>query len=166
MARKPHLKVIADDINNVATAVGEDGYFVVYGTGAQVHVPTGALWTSEPSGKVIAGMLLINVVNRGVPSLQGRVGDPLGVVDPTQNNIIPSRNETHVSGQVRILKIGEASTNALKSGITFAAGNPLYVSQLGKLTNVTTNLSPTTVVGRALDVKDTDGYLKVFINIL
>ncbi len=166
MALKPHLKVIADDINNICTATGGAGYFVVWGTGAQVHVPTGALWTSEPSGKVIAGMLLIDVVNRGVPSLIGKVGDPLGVVDPTQNNLILSRNETHVSGQVRILKIGEASTNALKTGITFAAGEPLYVSQLGKLTNVTTNLSPTTVVGRALGVKDSDGYLKVFINII
>jgi len=165
MALKPHQKVIADDINMVSNAVGAKGFLAIYGTTAgEVHVPTGSTGISEPSGKAVAGVLLIDVVNRGVPSLQGLTGDPLGYLDPTQQQVIMSRNETHVSGKVRLLRIGECVTNALDASDTFVNGDALYITNLGKFSNVRDS-SAHQLVGRALGAKDSDGYLKVFVNI-
>lgn len=168
MALKPHLKVIADDINNKCTAVASKGFLAIYATSSAtglVHVPTSTVGIGEPSGKQVAGVLLQDVVNRAVPSLQGRTGDPLGTVDANQAPLNLSKNETHVSGHVRLLTVGECVTNAVDASDTFYAGDVLYITQLGKFSKVADSASHAKV-GRALAGKDSDGYLKVFVNIV
>lgn len=170
MALKPHLKVIADDINNICTALASKGYLAIYDTTAgaagagKVHVPTSTVGIGEPSGKGVAGVLLQDVVNRAVPSLQGLTGDPIGTVDANQASLNLNKNETHVSGYVRLLKVGECVTNALDASDTFANGDNLYITQLGKFSRSADSTSHQWV-GRSLGIKDSDGYLKVFVNI-
>lgn len=164
MALKPHLKVIADDINFKCNATASKGYLAIYDdTAGQVHVPTSNLVTGEPSGSDVAGVLLQDVVNRGVGSLVGLVGDQLGTYTPYNGRLSPHKEEVPVSGYVRLLKIGECETNALDSADTFTNGQDLYITQLGKFSN--TADTDHQWVGRALGAKGSDGYLKVYVNI-
>ncbi len=156
MALKPHFKLGVDDINFRCNNVAEAGLLVVYSTVAgEVTLPT------NPSGKTVAGLLLTGVVNRAVPSELADLGDPVGTVTFPRNF---SKNETHISGMVRLLKIGEAESNKLDASDTFAAGDDLYVTTNGVISKVKDNAGIDRI-GHALAAKDSDGYLKIFVNI-
>jgi hypothetical protein len=103
-------------------------------------------YAAVASGAKPVGVLLNDVVN----------------LDLTRQHINWYRDEVQVGGKVTLLRQGQVVTNMLATGQTPAAGTDAYYDAAGKLTTVSTN---STKVGRFLGSKDSDGYVKVDINI-
>jgi hypothetical protein len=132
--------------------IGDRGGVVVYngngGAGssmddadAVVIYPTGS-----PSGTAPAGVLLNDVVN----------------LDLTRQHINYHKDEVQKGGKVALLRRGSVVTDSLASGQTPVAGQDAYYDGAGDLTTVSTN---SVKVGTFLGQKDSDGYVKVDINI-
>lgn len=156
MALKSHFKLGHDDTNFRCKSVSQAGVLVTYAsTVGEVEV------AANPSGKKVAGLLLTAVANRAVPSNMVSLKEPTGTVDFPRNF---NKNETHTSGHVRLLKIGEIESNNLDASDTFAQGDKLYITSNGEISKVQDN-SGIELVGHALAEKDSEGYLKLFINI-
>lgn len=111
-----------------------------------------------------AGLLLINVVNRAVPSNLTVLGDDTGTVNLPRNF---NRNETNVSGIVRLLVHGYTESDQLDPVATFGQGSGLFIGDNGLLTTAPLTVSGVGTaqkVGHALSGKR-DGFVRVFINI-
>ncbi len=151
MALKPDRIEAYTDISYFMNTVAERGGVVVHltsGSGvsmddanAVVSYPTGVLAGTKP-----AGLLLNDVVN----------------LDLTRQHINWYRDEVQVGGKVTLLRQGQATTNVVATGVSPTAGADAYYDLSGKLTTVSTD---STKVGRFLGGKDSDGYVKVDINI-
>lgn len=151
MALKPDRVESYTDISFFMNSVGERGGVVVHGTSgagvslddadAVVLYPTGVVSGTHP-----AGVLLNDVVD----------------IDLTRQHINFYRDEVQKGGKVTLLRQGMVVTNMLATGQTPTAGKDAYYDGAGKLTTVDTN---STKVGRFLGSKDSDGYVKVDINI-
>lgn len=151
MALKPDRIEAYTDISYFMNTVAERGGIVVHltsGSGvsmddanAVVSYPTGVLAGTKP-----AGLLLNDVVN----------------LDLTRQHINWYRDEVQVGGKVTLLRQGQVSTNVVATGVSPTAGADAYYNANGKLTTVSTD---STKVGRFLGGKDSDGYVKVDINI-
>jgi hypothetical protein len=151
MALKPDRIEAYTDISYFMNTVAERGGVVVHltsGSGvsmddanAVVSYPTGVLAGTKP-----AGLLLNDVVN----------------LDLTRQHINWYRDEVQVGGKVTLLRQGQVSTNVVATGVSPTAGADAYYNPNGKLTTVSTD---STKVGRFLGGKDSDGYVKVDINI-
>jgi hypothetical protein len=151
MALKPDRIEAYTDISYFMNTVAERGGVVVHltsGSGvsmddanAVVSYPTGVLAGTKP-----AGLLLNDVVN----------------LDLTRQHINWYRDEVQVGGKVTLLRQGQVSTNVVATGVSPTAGADAYYNANGKLTTVSTD---STKVGRFLGGKDSDGYVKVDINI-
>ena len=157
MALKPRRYIVQEDLNFRCNSVAEKGFMVCYSsTAGQVETVTTAI-----SGKKVAGMLLVDVVNKATPSNLS-IGEDTGWTDRARN---VHRTETYQSGVVRLAKIGELRTNALNptDWANFAQGDTLYLSGSGKLSRV--QAAGTQQIGAAGSARDSDGYLTVFVNI-
>lgn len=154
--KAPHQKITHDDINFRCNEVATAGRLVVYSSVAgQV-----ALASAQPTDlDVPAGLLLQNVVNRSVPGNLPGLGDDTGTTDLPRNL---NRNQTNVSGVVRLLKIGETQTDQVDDS-PIGAGSGLYVGTNGKLSSI--SASGRQKIGVAMGAADSDGFVKVFINI-
>ena len=151
MALKPTRIESYTDVSYFMDTVAERGGVVVHttsGSGASlddgnavVAYPTGVVSGTKP-----AGLLLNDVVN----------------LDLTRQHINWYRDEVQLGGKVTLLRQGQATTDMVASGQTPTAGTDAYYDATGKLTTVSTN---STKVGRFLSSKDSDGYVKVDINI-
>jgi hypothetical protein len=151
MALKPDRIEAYTDISYFMNTVAERGGVVVHltsGSGvsmddanAVVSYPTGVLAGTNP-----AGVLLNDVVN----------------LDLTRQHINWYRDEMQVGGKVTLLRQGQVTTNVVATGVSPTAGADAYYDANGKFTTVSTD---STKVGRFLGGKDSDGYVKVDINI-
>lgn len=151
MALKPDRVESYTDISFFMNTTAERGGVVVHGTSgagvamddadAVVLYPTGVVSGTKP-----AGLLLNDVVD----------------IDLTRQHINWYRDEVQKGGKVTLLRQGQVVTNMLAAGQTPTAGTDAYYDAAGKLTTVSTN---STKVGRFLSSKDSDGYVKVDINI-
>jgi hypothetical protein len=151
MALKPTRIESYTDVSYFMDTVAERGGVVVHttsGSGASlddgnavVAYPTGVVSGTKP-----AGLLLNDVVN----------------LDLTRQHINWYRDEVQVGGKVTLLRQGQVTTDMVASGQTPTAGIDAYYDVTGKFTTVSTN---STKVGRFLSSKDSDGYVKVDINI-
>jgi hypothetical protein len=151
MALKPDRVEAYTDISFFMNTTGERGGVVVHSTsgvgasmddaGAVVAYPTGS-----PSGTVPAGLLLNDVVN----------------YDLTRQHINWHRDEVQVGSKVTLLRKGQVTTNRVATGVTPVAGNDAYYDGTGRFTTVTTN---SVKVGKFLSGLDSDGYVKVDVNI-
>lgn len=151
MALKPDRIESHTDISFFMNTVGERGGVVVHGTsgagvsmddaGALVAYPTGVVSGTKP-----AGVLLNDVVN----------------LDLTRQHLNWHKDEMQVGGKVTLLRQGQVSTNMVATGQTPSAGVDAYYDGNGLFTTVSTD---STKVGRFLSSKDSDGYVKVDINI-
>ena len=149
MALKPHQKVIQDDINFACSTVANKGYVVMYTT-------TGVAKSNNVgAGTKVAGFLMQDVV-AGIHPSNINLGEETGTIDVARNF---HKNQTHVSGVVRLMKHGELVTNAVSG--TFAIGDIVRVQAGGQIRVGGAG----EVVGHALSTKDTDGYVKVYVNI-
>ena len=153
-----YQKIILDDINFICETVGSVGHVACYTANNQVEV------AANPDNKHVAGILGIGVVNRAVPSNAVPLGEFTGTVTYPKNQ---NANETHVSGQVRLFKIGMLETDKIKTGDTPAAGDPLYVAENGELSTTPSGaaLVLRERVATSLGAKNSEGFLKVFVNI-
>jgi len=155
MALKAHQKIIADDINFRLGTAEERGIMVCISTTTDGEVTKAA----NASGARVAGMLLMDTVTRGTPGNLASLGDDTGTTTLPRNM---NKNETYVSGVVRLLKKGEAVTNKVTGSIS--KGDTLYIADSGVLTaSAATGYQE---VGYALeDLSDTfTGFVKVFID--
>jgi hypothetical protein len=151
MALKPDRIEAYTDISYFMNTTAERGGVAVHltsGSGvamddanAVVIYPTGALSGTKP-----AGLLLNDVVN----------------YDLTRQHLNWYRDEVQVGGKVTLLRQGQVVTNVVASAVTPTAGADAYYDATGKLTTVSTD---SVKVGRFLGGKDSDGYVKVDINI-
>lgn len=108
----------------------------------------------------VAGVLLINVENRSVPSNLVVLGEDTGTVDLPRNF---NRNVTNTSGVVRLLRIGTTETDQVDASVTFGQGSGVYLGADGKFTTAV-GTGATERVGTALSGKR-DGFVRVFVNI-
>lgn len=150
MALKPHQDVIADDINFACETVAEKGKLVSF-------LATGNVGISTDLADKTAGLLLTEVI-AGIHPSNIAISELTGTINTARNF---NKEQTHVSGQVRLLKIGQAVTNAVSG--SFSPGSPVYHQAGGLLTATDTG---GTLVGHALSEVDADGYVKVFINVV
>ena len=67
-----------------------------------------------------------------------------------------------VGGKVTLLRRGQVTTDQVAPGVVPSAGASAYYDGLGRFTTNSTN---STKVGRFLSGLDTDGYVKVDVNI-
>ena len=151
MALKPDRIEAYTDISYFMNTTAERGGVVVHltsGSGvamddanAVVIYPTGVNANTKP-----AGLLLNDVVN----------------YDLTRQHLNWYRDEVQVGGKVTLLRQGQVVTNVVASAVTPTAGADAYYDATGKLTTVSTD---SVKVGRFLGGKDSDGYVKVDINI-
>lgn len=149
MALKPERNVIAYDVNHKLGAAQEKGVLVCYSsTAGYVEV------AADPSGKKVAGVLMVDVRNRDVR-------DTLGTTTNTRNY---GKNEEPISGVVTLAKVGEIMTDDVDASDTFSAGDSLYITDSGVFSKVRDN-SGCEKVGHAIEAKDSDGYLRVWLNI-
>lgn len=151
MALKPDRIESHTDVSYFMNVVGERGGVVVHGTsGAGVSMDDANALVAYPTGSVSgtkpAGVLLNDVVN----------------LDLTRQHLNWHKDEVQVGGKVTLLRQGQVTTNMVATGVTPAAGVDAYYNGQGLLTTVSTD---STKVGRFLSSKDSDGYVKVDINI-
>jgi hypothetical protein len=151
MALKPHRIESYQDVSFFMDTVGERGGIVVHNTsGSGVAMDDGNAVVMYPTGVVSgtkpAGLLLNDVVS----------------LDLTRQHINWFRDEVQVGGKVCLLRQGQVTTDRLASGQSPTAGVDAYYDAAGLLTTVSTN---SVKVGRFLGAKDSDGYVKVDINI-
>jgi hypothetical protein len=157
MALKPDRIEAYTDISffcNDSTA--ERGVIAVHSTGGSGVAMDDALAVvttvvANPSGTQPAGLLLNDVVN----------------LDLTRQHINWHRDEVQTGSKVTLLRQGQVTTNSVVSGVTPTIGQDAYYGVNGQLTNVSTagGTSSGVKVGRFLSLKDSDGYVKVDINI-
>lgn len=114
----------------------------------------------DPITQKVAGLLMINVEDRAIPSNLVQFGDDTGTVDLPQNR---NRNVTNTSGVVRLLKVGMVETDQVDGAVTFAQGSGVYIGANGIVTTVD-GTGATELVGHAL-TGVRDGYVRVFINV-
>ena len=139
------------DISFFMDTTGDRGGIVVHDTsGSGVSMDDGNATVAYPTGVVSgtrpAGLLLNDVVN----------------IDLTRQHINWYRDEVQVGGKVTLLRQGQVTTDVVATGVVPSAGAPAYYDGNGRLTTTSTN---STQVGRFLSSKDSDGYVKVEINI-
>lgn len=136
---------------------GEAGYVVVFdtsnsGVGASAD-DAGAIvkFSSSPfsSGDVPAGILLMDVVNK----------------DLAHTHLNQHKREGQVGGKVALLRRGVVVTNAITGGVNPVAGNPAYAANLGYISTSNNVSSTAPRVGTFLGSRDTNGYVKVDVNI-
>ena len=149
-------KVTHDDVLFRCSNVAAKSTIVTYTVGNPGFVEK---LSGSPIGGVtkVAGLLLINVVNRALPSNLTVIGDDTGTTDLPKNH---NKNETNVSGTVRILRIGTAECNQLTSGDEFGPGSGVYLGDDGLLTSAAGNEQ----IGHAL-TGIRDGFVRVFVNV-
>lgn len=144
-----HEKITHDDMNFRCVSVAARGTVVCYNAndGEVAKVNTLA---SKPAGvlleSVVAGLHPSNIV----------LGDDTGTINVARNF---NKNQTYVSGVVRLLKIGEMVTNATSG--TINCGDVLKMGPGGIVATAGGG-----TIGHALSDKDADGYVKIWVNIV
>lgn len=157
--KAPHRKVIADDLNFRCSSTASEGMAVCYSsTAGYVEKSTSA------DSKNVAGLIMTNVENRGIPVDLPVLGDDIGTADLPRNY---NKNVTYTSGYVRLLKIGTVETDQIVSGDSPSQGDACYLGANGKLS---TSVSGATLINRPLlghwlSAKDSNSFAKVWINI-
>jgi hypothetical protein len=151
MALKPDRIEAYTDISFFMTAEAERGGVVVHknsGVGASMDDADAVVGYPDgtPSGTVPAGVLLNDVVD----------------YDLTRQHINWHKDEVQVGSKVTLLRQGQVTTNMVASGVEPVAGDAAYYDGAGDLTTTSTN---SVKVGRFLSSLDSDGYVKVDINL-
>jgi hypothetical protein len=150
MALKSDRVEAYTDISYFCNSTAERGGVAVHLTGgsgvAMDDAGAAVAYAANQSGTIPAGLLLNDVVN----------------LDLTRQHINWHRDEVQIGSKVSLLRQGQVTTNMVVSGVSPTVGADAYYGANGKLTTVSTN---SVKVGRFLSVKDSDGYVKVDINI-
>jgi hypothetical protein len=146
-------KIVADDINfRLGSAQTRGVLCSISATAGEVEV------AADPSGARVVGVLLMDTVNAGVPgNLSSDSSLDTGTASNERNF---QKNETYVGGVVRLCRKGEITTDAVDGAV--AAGDTLYLAASGQVS--ATQATGAQAVGHALSAKDSDGFVKMFID--
>ena len=149
MALRPDRVEVVTDLSYFMNATSERGILVVHDGGgsgaamddsaATVKVPTA--FTQQP-----AGLLLNDVVN----------------LDLTRQHLNYHKDEVQIGSKVLLLRRGTIVTDQVAAGITITVGGKAYFDAVGKFTTGTASAQ----VGRFLSTADSDGYVKVAVDIV
>jgi hypothetical protein len=155
MALKGDRAVYIDDISYVSEKAEEAGSLLCVkatqptgrgvGAGQNEAAPVATSLAAIPSGTVVAGVLINNVVD----------------IDQTRQHRNFQRVEQVVGENVTLLKDGFVRTNKISG--TPAAGAPAYLATNGNFSPTQTNAIPP--VGKFETAKGTDGFAKVTVKI-
>ena len=150
MALKPDRIELLTDISFFSNAVSERGGVVsavTSGSGVAMDDANAvAAYAAVASGAKPLGVLLNDVVN----------------LDLTRQHINWHKDEVQLGGKVSLLRQGQVTTNMLVAAITPAAGVDAYVGASGLIGTSSTN---SVKIGTFLGSKDSDGYVKLSVNI-
>ena len=150
MALKPDRIELLTDISFFSNAVSERGGVVsavTSGSGVAMDDANAvAAYAAVASGAKPLGILLNDVVN----------------LDLTRQHINWHKDEVQLGGKVSLLRQGQVTTNMLVAAITPAAGVDAYVGANGLVGTSSTN---SVKIGTFLGSKDSDGYVKLSVNI-
>lgn len=152
MALKPDRVELLTDVSFFMNTTAERGGVVsvvtaTSGVGVSMDDANAVVaYASVASGAKPVGVLLNDVVN----------------LDLTRQHINWHKDETQVGGKVTVLRQGQVTTNMLVAGTTPSAGADAYVGVSGLIGTSSTNAVK---IGQFLSAKDTDGYVKVSVNL-
>ena len=162
MALKPDRILSHTDISFFMNAVAERGGMCIArtaGSGAAMDQSEASVMPSgsTASGTYPVGVLMNDMVNK----------------DLSQTHLNQHKDEVQLGGKVTLMRQGQITTNAIRTGVTPTMGAPAYY-QPGTLFGNANVFGFTTanqndgvpVVGRFLSTKDEDGYCKIDINIV
>jgi hypothetical protein len=153
MALKGDRKIIETDITMTCESVAERGVTLVHktsGSGIALGESAGQADLLSPSGKIVAGMLLNDVVN----------------IDTTRYHTNFHKDETLIGARCTLLRKGRLTTNKISG--TPAVGDTAYLTTSGNLTptvSATGGVAATPKVGQFRSIKDERGYVTVDINL-
>lgn len=150
MALKPDRNIVVTDISNICTIAIQKGEVLVFGvsgSGALLNDVASVTRASNPSGLVPAGVSLANMVS----------------IDITRQHRNFHNDEQLIGEKLPLLTKGWIVTDKIASGATPAVGETAYLTANGELTDAQTSGTPK--VGQFLGAKDSDGYVKVFIDL-
>ena len=145
-------KLVHDLISFKMSEVASEGILTIYNTSKPgfVSVPV------FPSGSTVekcAGLLTSNVVNKDFSAIP-------------ENHQRP--NEVGLSGQVRLILVGEVETDQVNAGDVPGQGSGAYITTGGLLTTTATRALdglPNERVGTFLNSQDANGLVRVWLNI-
>jgi hypothetical protein len=152
MALKPDRVELLTDVSFFMNTTAERGGVVsvvtaTSGVGVSMDDANAVVaYAAVASGAKPVGLLLNDVVN----------------LDLTRQHINWHKDETQVGGKVTVLRAGQVTTNMLVANTTPSAGADAYVGANGLIGTSSTNAVK---VGQFLSAKDTDGYVKVSVNL-
>ena len=153
MALNAHQKIVADDVNYRLNSVEVRGVVCsVSATAGECEV------AANPSGTKVAGILLMDVVLAGRPANLDSDSSLDTGTSSTQRNL--NKNETFKGGVVRLARKGELVTDQCTGSI--AAGDTLYLAASGIVS--ATQATGAQEIGFAIDAKDGDGFIKMFLD--
>jgi hypothetical protein len=150
MALKPDRNIVVTDISNICTTAIEKGEVLVFGvsgSGALLNDVASVTRASNPSGLIPAGLSLANMVS----------------IDITRQHRNFHNDEQLLGEKLPLLTKGWVVTDKIVAGVSPAVGETAYLAANGQLTDVQTSGTPK--VGQFLGAKDSDGYVKVFIDL-
>jgi hypothetical protein len=152
MALKPDRVELLTDVSFFMNTTAERGGVVsavtaTSGVGVSMDDANAVVaYAAVASGAKPVGLLLNDVVD----------------LDLTRQHINWHKDETQVGGKVTVLRQGQVTTNMLVAGTTPSAGADAYVGASGLIGTSSTNAVK---IGQFLSAKDTDGYVKVSVNL-
>jgi hypothetical protein len=152
MALKPDRVELLTDVSFFMNTTAERGGVLsvvtaTSGVGVSMDDANAVVaYAAVASGSKPVGLLLNDVVN----------------LDLTRQHINWHKDETQVGGKVTVLRVGQVTTNMLVAAITPSAGADAYVGASGLIGTSSTNAVK---IGQFLSAKDTDGYVKVSVNL-
>lgn len=150
MALKPDRNIVVTDISNICTIAIQKGEVLVFGvsgSGALLNDVASVTRATNPSGLVPAGVSLANMVS----------------IDITRQHRNFHNDEQLIGEKLPLLTKGWIVTDKIASAATPAVGETAYLTANGELTDAQTSGTPK--VGQFLGAKDSDGYVKVFIDL-
>mgnify|MGYP001568902180 CR=1 FL=1 len=150
MSLKPDRNELEFDLSRYMNSVATRGGVAVmlqHGSGVAMDGSGNIVeYATNPSGKIVAGLVLQNVVSLG-----------------THERKNPYKDETLVNGKVALLTKGWVVTDMVYPGTSPAAGAVAYLGQSGYITP--TSYAGAVTAGRFETSKDEDGFVKFSINI-
>ena len=152
MALKPDRVELLTDVSFFMNTTAERGGVVsvvtaTSGVGVSMDDANAVVaYAAVASGAKPVGLLLNDVVN----------------LDLTRQHINWHKDETQVGGKVTVLRVGQVTTNMIVAATTPSAGADAYVGASGLIGTSSTNAVK---IGQFLSAKDTDGYVKVSVNL-
>ena len=149
MALRPDRVEHYTDLSFFMNETAERGVICTHntgGSGAAMDDSSAVVRVATAMAQEPAGLLLNDVVN----------------LDLTRQHLNYHKDEVQIGSKVLLLRRGTIVTDQVAAGITITVGGKAYFDAVGKFTTGTASAQ----VGRFLSTADSDGYVKVAVDIV